>query len=128
RVGYGRDSAGLHDKLPLIEDAIALAEDSGQATACLFFIELVKARALSSALSVPASGRNARTELETEFDEVTQRLDALEYRGYSGAADGAAVRNERAALLARRIGLMGRIWLCDPRWRGLTTPPTFSMQ
>lgn len=126
-LGYRLDSTALHDKLPLIEDAIALAEDSGQATACLLFIELVKARALSSALSVPASGRNARTELETEFDEVTQRLDALEYRGYSGAADGAAVRNERAALLARRIALMEQIRLRDPRWRGLTTPPPFDL-
>ena len=124
-LGYRLDSTSLRDKLPLIEEAIALAADTGHATDCLRFIELVKARALASALSVPASTRTSRTALEIEFDEVTRQLDALEYRGYSGAADGAVVRTERAALLARRIALMEQIRLRDPRWRGLTTPPPF---
>src|SRR5262249_41056025 len=124
-LGYRLDSTSLRNKLPLIEDAIAFAADTGHATECLRFIELVKARALASALSVAASTRTSRAALEIEFDDVTRQLDALEYRGYSGALDGAIVRTERAELLARRIALMEQIRLRDPRWRGLTTPPPF---
>ncbi len=124
-LGYRLDSTALRAKLPLIEEAIAFAADQGDGATCLLLIELVKARALSSALSVPAAARPRRSDLEIEFDGVTQRLDALEYQGYSGAADGAGVRKERAALLARRIELMEQIRLRDPRWRGLTAPSPF---
>jgi len=124
-LGYRLDSTSLRNKLPLIEEAIAFAADTGHASDCLRFIELVKGRALTSALSVPPSTRTSRTALEIEFDDVTRQLDALEYNGYSGTLDGAIVRNERAELLARRIALMEQIRLRDPRWRGLSTPPPF---
>jgi CHAT domain-containing protein len=124
-LGYRLDSTSLRNKLPLIEEAIAFAADTGHATDCLRFIELVKSRALASALSVPPSTRTSRTPSEIEFDDVTRELDALEYSGYSGALDGAIVRTERAALLARRVALMEQIRLRDPRWRGLSSPPPF---
>jgi CHAT domain-containing protein/tetratricopeptide (TPR) repeat protein len=124
-LGYRLDSMALRAKLPLVEEAIVLAANRGDAASCLRFIEIIKARALSSALSVPAALRTRRSDLEVEFDRVTQRLDALEYQGYSGAAGGAKISEERTELLARRIELMEQIRLRDPRWRGLTAPPPF---
>jgi tetratricopeptide (TPR) repeat protein len=127
-LGYRLDSTALRAKLPLFEAAIELAADHGKAAECLHFIELVKARALSSVLSTPAEARARPSDLEVEFDAVTLRLDALEYRGYAGAAGGAEIQNERAGLLARRIALMEQIRLRDPRWRGLTAAPSFDAE
>ena len=124
-LGYRLDSTALSAKLPLMEEAIAFACDNNDALACLQFIELVKARALSSALSVPPAVRTSRSDLEIEFDRVTQLLDAIEYRGYSGTANTAEVQQNRAALFARRIELVEQIRLRDPRWRGLTAAPPF---
>ena len=127
-LGYRLDSTSRRNKLPPIEEAIAFAADTGHATDCLRFIELVKSRALASALSMPPSTRTSRTPLEIEFDDVTRQLDAVEYSGYSGALDGAIVRTERAALLARRVALLEQIRLRDPRLRGLSTPPPFDTE
>ena len=124
-LGYRLDSTSLHTKLPLIEEGIALAAEQRDGATALRLIEIVKARALSSALSVPAAARTTRTELETEFDAVTERLDALEYLGFKGSAPGAEIRKERDALVARRVAVMEQIRLRDPRWRGLTAPPPF---
>ena len=124
-LGYRLDSTSLRAKMPLVEQAIAFAAEQQDGAACARFIELVKSRALSSALSVPATMRSTRSPLEREFDEITQQLDALEYRGMSGAADGAEVRTRRSTLLARRVTLMEQIRLRDPRWRGLTASPPF---
>jgi CHAT domain-containing protein/tetratricopeptide (TPR) repeat protein len=124
-LGYRLDSTALEAKLPLFEAAIALASRTHAATACLRFIELVKARGLSSVLSIPGKARNTRTEFEIEFDAVTLRLDALEYQGYAGIAAGADVERERRVLLERRLELMEQVRLREPRWRGLTAPPPF---
>jgi tetratricopeptide (TPR) repeat protein len=124
-LGYRLDSTSLRSKLPLFDAAIGLSAERGDAMACARFIELVKARALSCALSIPAEARGPRSELELEFDKVTQRLDALEYQGYSGTAPTADLRRERAGLLARRLELIEQIRLRDPRWRGLSVPVPF---
>src|SRR5438876_251078 len=78
-LGYRLDSKYLASKLPLFESAIGLAEARGAGAACARLIELIKARALSTVLSVPKDGRAARTGLELEYDRVTRRLDAIEY-------------------------------------------------
>jgi tetratricopeptide (TPR) repeat protein len=124
-LGYRLDSTSLIIRLPLIEEGIALAAQERDGRSCLRLIETVKARALSSALSVPAAARTTRTGLEREFDAVTQRLDALEYSGLSGAMAGADATTQRQALLDRRLALMEQIRLRDPRWRGLTAPTPF---
>jgi CHAT domain-containing protein len=123
-LGYRLDSTYLESKLPLFDAAIDLAEARGAGAACARFVELVKARALSSALSIPAAQRGDRTELELEFDRVTRRLDALEFQGYRGSTT-ADMHRERGELLQRRIALMEQIRLRDPRWRGLTESAPF---
>ena len=123
-LGYRLDSTYLEPKLPLFDAAIDLAEARRAGPACARFIELVKARALSSALSIPVARRGERSERELEFDRVTQRLDALEFQGYRGSAT-ADVHRERGELLARRIALLEEIRLRDPRWRGLSEPSPF---
>jgi CHAT domain-containing protein len=123
-LGYRLDSTYLESKLPLFDAAIDLAEEQGNGVACAQFIELIKSRALSSALSIPSPTRAARSTLEQQFDEVTRQLDALEYRSYSGAV-GAEAHAARAELLTQRVSLMEQIRLRDPRWRGLTEPVPF---
>lgn len=123
-LGYRLDSTYLESKLPLFDAAVDLAEARRAGPACARFIELVKARALSSALSIPAPQRLVRTELEQQFDRVTQRLDALEYQAYQGTAT-ADLHRQRADLLAQRVALMEQIRLRDPRWRGLSEPAPF---
>jgi CHAT domain-containing protein/tetratricopeptide (TPR) repeat protein len=124
-LGYRLDSTYLRSKLPLFDVAIDLAAERRDGTACARFIELVKARALSSALSIPPQARGPHSELELEFDRVTQRLDALEYQGYRGMAPNADVQRERVKLLGRRLELIEQIRLRDPRWRGLSQPLPF---
>lgn len=124
-LGYRLDSTYLKSKLPLFDAAIDLAAERGDGTACARFIELVKARALSSALSVPSQARGQRSEPELEFDRVTRHLDSLEYQGYSGVVPTADVQRERVDLLARRFELLEQIRLRDPRWRGLSEPVPF---
>ena len=126
-LGYRLDSTTLLMRLPVIEEGIELAAKEGDARSCLRLIELVKARALSSALSLPVGERRTRTSLEQEFDRVTQRLDALEYAGLSGAVKDVDAGVQRKALLERRTALMEQIRLRDPRWRSLTAPASFDL-
>ena len=67
------------------------------------FIDLVKARALSSALSIRPQARGERSGARVEFDEVAQRLDALEFQGYRGDVAGPEAYQQRVELLARRL-------------------------
>ncbi len=55
-LGYRLDSTYLRSKLPLFDAAIDLASEQGDGPAAARFIELVKARALSSALSIRPEG------------------------------------------------------------------------
>ncbi|MEO7132905.1 MAG: CHAT domain-containing protein [Vicinamibacterales bacterium] len=127
-LGYRLDSTALRAKLPLFEEAIEFAAECQDADRCLHFIELVKSRALSTILSIPATARVGRSDLEAEFDRVTQRLDALEYQSFSGVGSCAAVQKERGTLVSRRIALMEQMRLRDPRWRGITAPPPFDSE
>jgi tetratricopeptide (TPR) repeat protein len=127
-LGYRLDSTYLRSKLPLFDAAIDLAAEQGDGSAAAGFIELVKARALSSALSIRPQARKERTELELEFDDVTRRLDALEFQGYRGDVAGPEAYQQRVELLARRLELIEEVRLRDPRWRGLSEPVPFDAQ
>ena len=127
-LGYRLDSMYLRSKLPLFDAAIDLAAEQGDGPAAARFIELVKSRALSSALSIRPQARGERSELELEFDEITQRLDALEFQGYRGDVAGPEAYQQRVELLARRLELLEELRLRDPRWRGLTEPLPFDPQ
>jgi CHAT domain-containing protein len=120
-LGYRLDTCYLRDKLPLFEAGIdlAVARDDGPAAARL--IELVKSRALAAALSVPAAVRHERTPDELQFDELSRRVDALDYVGYAEQMT-VAQRAEREALLAEREAVIERIRVADPRWRALSEP------
>ena len=119
-LGYRLDSTALRSKLPLFDSAIDLAAEQRDGPAAARFVELVKARALSSVLSVPPPDRSERSELEQEFDAVTQRLDALEFQGYRGTPASVELHDQRTSLLSRRLELIEQLRLRDPRWRGLS--------
>jgi tetratricopeptide (TPR) repeat protein len=126
-LGYRLDSTFIRDKLPLFEAAIDLAADLGDAAATAWLVELVKARALSATLSIPAELRPGRSTDEARFDEVSALLDALEFAEYSGRGS-AATQRERRALLGERVSLMERLRIADPRWRTMSEPTPFDLQ
>jgi CHAT domain-containing protein len=125
-LGYRLDSTYLADKWMLFDGAVELAVRAGAAREGCRLIELVKARALATVLSLPAHQRGATGRSEREFDEVTARLDALEFASYRGTADVDQHR-ERARLRARRVELAEKIRVADPRWRTLSAPAAFDL-
>jgi CHAT domain-containing protein len=126
-LGYRLDSTSLVAKMPLFDEAIDISVELGDARASALLIELVKARSLSSVLSISQQQRSPRSEREVRFDDVTARLDALEYREYQGSAVTAALQQEREALQKERRLLAEQVRLRDPRWRGLTEAAPFSL-
>lgn len=126
-LGYRLDSTYLVSKLPLFESAIDLSADRDDGERCCRFIELIKARALSTVLSVPSESRQTRSPLEVEFDQLARRLDAIEYESYQGAAT-VELRAEHDRLIARRREVAEEIRLADPRWRALSAPVLFDVE
>jgi len=124
-LGYRLDSTYIKDKLALFKEAIVLAYESGLAKECCEFMEMVKSRTLTTSLSIsPESTPRSSNELETKFDDLSRRLDALEYSGYkNGMTD--ELKRKREALLAERDILLERIRFSDPRWRTMTKPVPF---
>jgi CHAT domain-containing protein len=120
-LGYRLDSTYLRDKLPVFEDAIAVTSARGDAERCCRMIEMVKSRALTATLSLPAAERRDQGEIEKKIDELSRRMDAAEYRGY---AEGwtAELEQERTRLQAERAVLLERQRFSDPRWRSLSEP------
>ena len=119
-LGYRLDTTYLYDKLPMFHAAIDLAVQRGDASAAVWFIELIKARALAATLSVPRTDGGTSAD-EDRFDEISSRADALEFAAYAGTADTASLRH-REDLLAERDTILERIRIHDPRWRTITQP------
>ncbi len=131
-LGYRLDSAYMADKLPLFEEAIALASELNQPEKGCRLIELVKSRALTAILAAARAGAVAGSsdvhpELDREFDTLSQEVDAIEYCAYrEGWTED--VERRRAELLARRGELLERLRFSDPRWRSLSAPPPFDLE
>jgi CHAT domain-containing protein/tetratricopeptide (TPR) repeat protein len=127
-LGYRLDSTYLRDKLPTFEAAITLACEQGEAEVCCQFMEMIKSRILTAALSVPAHGVAEGTgDLDGRVDGLSYQIDALEYAGYR---DGWTEEAEQrmSSLLQERTALMERIRFSDPRWRSLSEPVPFSVE
>jgi CHAT domain-containing protein len=124
-LGYRLDSTYLRDKLPAFAAAIGLACESRDAERACRLMEMVKARALTATLSVPAGdGSPGAGDLDLRVDALSEQLDALEYAAYSsGWTD--EIQQRRAALLAERAALLEQIRFSDPRWRSLSEPVPF---
>lgn len=126
-LGYRLDSTYMADKLPLFDQAISLACRLGEAGAATQLIELVKSRALVATLTVPrvaASGEES--ELEQQVDALSHQIDALEYSAsHKGASE--EIDQRRNELLHQRFVLLERIRFSDPRWRALSSPPSFEV-
>lgn len=123
-LGYRLDSTYLKDKLPLFRAAINLACKMGCAKECCGFMEMIKSRILTATLSITnptPDGHDKTGDVEKKIDELTRRLDSLEYSGYKdGWKD--EIQKERSSILFERSELMERIRFSDPRWRSLTGP------
>jgi CHAT domain-containing protein len=127
-LGYRLDSTYLRDKRPTFEAAITLAGEQDEAEACCRFMEMIKSRILTAALSVPTRDVPESTaNLDIQADELSNQVDALEYAGYR---DGwtEEIEQERATLLSKRTAFMERIRFSDPRWRSLSEPVPFSVE
>jgi CHAT domain-containing protein/predicted negative regulator of RcsB-dependent stress response len=126
-LGYRLDSTYLKDKLPVFVDAIGLAAAMGDGETCCSLIELVKSRALTATLSVPVRPQAGETELDRQLDELSCRLDALEYKSYAeGGTD--EIEQERPQLQEQRVSLLERRRFSDPRWRSLSEPVPFDLK
>jgi len=127
-LGYRLDSTYLKAKLPVFEAAIELACERGEAEICCRFIEMIKSRTLTAALSIPDSAqpKNA-TDLDQRVDGLSRQIDALEYEAYrNGPSD--ELEQKRTELISERIGLLEKIRFSDPRWRSLSEPIPFDLQ
>lgn len=124
-LGYRLDSTYLQDKLPVFIDGIRLALAEGESETCCYIMELIKSRALSVALSVPAGGIGA-SELDRNIDQLSQRLDALDYQlAVEGSQE--EIEQQRAQLQKERALLLERQRFSDPRWRSLSHPVSFDV-
>ncbi len=123
-LGYRLDSTYLKDKLPLFRAAIRLACKMDRAKECCGFMEMIKSRILTATLSItnPAPVDHDTTgDIGKKIDELTLKLDSLEYSGYKGGWKD-EIKNERTSVLLERSELMERIRFSDPRWRSMTGP------
>ncbi len=126
-LGYRLDSTYLRDKFEMFEHAIGLACDAGEAEVCCNLMETIKSRTLTCTLSIP---RQAEAEgaggLEAAFDDLTARLDAVEYQGYlNGWTE--ELRHKREEVQAERAGVLEQLRFSDPRWRNMTEPVPFDL-
>lgn len=121
-LGYRLDSTSMRDRMPLFDEAIALAVELDRPRDACLLIELAKARALSAVLSVPPERRTAAaSERERRFDELTRQLDALEFARLNHDWDRARQERQRE-LRASREQLLEELRFADPRWRTLSSP------
>ena len=126
-LGYRLDSNYLRDKISVFEHGMDLACDQGDGAACCQFIEKVKSRGLTAALSIPRMEQPASAgELDRQFDELSREVDALEFSGYQQGPE--KVESQRQALLSKRAELLERIRIGDPRWRSLSEPVPFDVR
>lgn len=123
-LGYRLDSTYLKDKLPLFRAAIKFTCKIDSAKECCGFMEMIKSRTLTATLSItnPVPDEQDRMgNVGRKIDELTKKLDSLEYSGYKeGWKD--EIKTERTSILLERSELMERIRFSDPRWRSLTEP------
>ena len=120
-LGYRLDTTFLRDKLPMAHQAIDAALAVPDPEAIVWFVELVKSRALATSLSVPRATTTLDADEEASFDAISAEIDALAFAQYSGAADR-KVLQQRAELLVRRDQMLESIRIRDPRWRTMTEP------
>jgi CHAT domain-containing protein/tetratricopeptide (TPR) repeat protein len=123
-LGYRLDSTYLSDKTGVYSQAIAEAVAADEPGDCCAFIEGIKSRTLAAVLSVPSSGGG--NEWSRQFDALTLKLDALEYKTYREGWT-AQERSAQPVLLKQRADLLERIRISDPRWRNLTQPASFEV-
>jgi CHAT domain-containing protein/tetratricopeptide (TPR) repeat protein len=126
-LGYRLDSTYLKDKFEMFEHAIDLACEAGEAEVCCRLMETIKSRTLTCTLSIPRQAEaGGAGDLEAAFDDLTGRLDAVEYRGYvNGWTEG--LRQEREAVRAERAEVLEQLRFSDPRWRNMTEPVPFDL-
>ncbi|MFD2081579.1 CHAT domain-containing protein [Actinopolymorpha cephalotaxi] len=120
-LGYRLDTTFLRDKLPMAQEAIDLACEQKKADDVAWFVELVKSRALSAAISIPRTPLARRSTAEMRFDEISRQVDAIAFARYAGSAPAGAI-HERIRLLGERDILLEAIRIREPRWRTLSEP------
>ncbi|MDG9710473.1 CHAT domain-containing protein [Streptomyces sp. DH10] len=129
-LGHRFDTLHLRYRLPLLEEALVFAQETGDARLCIVITDLLKARAFSAHLSLARSdvpsapdvladtteqdGRNGPD--HGAFADLTERIEDAERPGSPREADRMYV--ERAELLTR-------IRATDPRWHLIRDDPPF---
>jgi len=128
-LGYRLDSTYLMDKIPLFEDAINLATEMERAGECVEFMELIKSRILTAALSTTDLGHHESSKdigIKRKIEDLSRDLDSLEYQGYKEGWND-EIRGKRKTILDERTTLIERVRFSDSRWRNLTEPAPFDL-
>jgi CHAT domain-containing protein len=118
-LGHRLDTTFVRDKLPMAHDAALAAGDS---SVVAWFVELVKSRALAATISLPRAQDANRTPRDAQFDDLSQRIDALAFAHYNGSNDPNVLKG-RHDPIGQRDSLLEQIRIRDPRWRTMTKPP-----
>jgi CHAT domain-containing protein len=126
-LGYRLDSTYLTDKKEFYSHAIEATLKAGSPLDCCRFIESIKSRTLSAVLSIPVTDNGENAGLEEQFNEVTQQLDVMEFQGYREGWNQNKLKH-REELWKKRVDLLERIRISDPRWRNLSEPIEFKFE
>jgi CHAT domain-containing protein len=126
-LGYRLDSTYLTDKKEFYSHAIEATLKAGSPQDCCRFIESIKSRTLSAVLSIPMTDNGGNVGLEKQFNEVTQQLDVMEYQSYREGWNQQRKLQHRE-LLNKRVDLLERIRISDPRWRNLSEHIEFKFE
>jgi CHAT domain-containing protein len=122
-LGPRLDSCFLRDKVPMYEEAVLLAATLGDAPRCLALMDQVKSRALSSALAAGGTASEGG-----EVQDLSRRIDALEYTAGENPGQAQAILAHRQWLLAERQEAIERERAADPRWRLLSVAPALDLR
>jgi CHAT domain-containing protein len=126
-LGYRLDSTYMTDKKEFYSHAIEETIKADAPLDCCRFIESIKSRTLSAVLSIPVTDEGKNVGLEEQFNAVTQQLDVMEYQGYREGWNPQR-KLQQQELLKKRVDLLERIRISDPRWRNLSEPVEFKFE
>jgi CHAT domain-containing protein len=120
-LGYRLDSTFLVDKLEVFSSAVARTLKAGDLRSCCAYMDSVKSRTLAAVLSVSESSKDAATDVDRDFEEITRQLDALDYQTFREGPSRERTQ-ARKQLLQKRADLIELIRISEPRWRTLREP------
>ncbi len=115
-VGYRLESTYFSDRRPMFDEGIERCTNVEGADTVWRLMELAKSRSLATILYGERRPTPAAP-LMKQFEELSQQIEIIDYRGFSGELTPLSQRN---ALVEQRAKIVEQIRTSDPRWRSVT--------